>query len=309
MQARWCTPIGAAAIAVLELRGDASAMSKALGTPLPEPGGVSLRPLPGDDEGLLLRTAHDTLLVTPHGGPRIRQRLSEALRAAGVRFAADASMDWSAATSDPVTQRVLSLLPHAASDDAIPLLLAQPARWSRHGPPTASDAARGARLRRLIQAPVVAIVGVPNAGKSSLINALAGRELAAASPEAGTTRDYVSAQVTLAGLACTLLDAPGLRETADPIESRAIHAARAAIDAADLRVALAGPDQSFPTEWPDALQVRTKIDLAPTQDAWGVSARTGQGLAALAAQIRALLVPRADLESDRPFDFIGPTGP
>jgi tRNA modification GTPase len=171
------------------------------------------------------------------------------------------------------------------------------------------DAERGARLRRLIHAPTVAIVGAPNAGKSSLINALAGRELAAASPEAGTTRDYVSAQVTLAGLACTLLDAPGLRETGDPIEARAIHAARAAIDAADLRVALAGPDQSFPRDWPDALRVRTKTDRAAAHGDLGVSAHTGDGLAALAERIREILVPRADLASEQPFDFIGPTGP
>jgi len=156
---------------------------------------------------------------------------------------------------------------------------------------------------------VVAIVGLPNAGKSSLINALAGRELAAASPEAGTTRDYVSAQVTLAGLTCTLLDAPGLRATRDPIEARAIEAARAAIDAADLRIALAEPEQSFPSEWPDALRVRTKTDLAPAHADIGVSARVGDGLAALAERIRETLVPRADLESDRPFDFSGPTGP
>lgn len=309
IQARWCTPTGAAAIAVLELRAAPEVIERALGVPLPDIGGVSLRALPGEDEGLLLRTAHDTLLVTPHGGPRIRQRISDALHARGARFALQGTADWSACTSDPVMQRALALLPHVASDEALALLLAQPERWKRHGPPGAADAGRSARLRRLIHAPVVAIVGPPNAGKSSLINALAGRELAAASPEAGTTRDYVSAQVTLAGLACTLLDAPGLRETGDPIEARAIHAARAAIDAADLRVALAGPDQSFPRDWPDALRVRTKTDRAATHGDLGVSAHTGDGLAALAERIREILVPRADLASEQPFDFIGPTGP
>jgi len=309
IQARWCTPSGAAAIAVLELRGAPEALAQGLGVPLPEPGSLALRALPGEDEGLLLRTSHDTLLVTPHGGPRIRQRLSEALLARGARFTHEGAVDWSACTSDPVMRRVLALLPHAASDEALPLLLAQPERWSRCGPPGAADAARGARLRRLIHAPIVAIVGVPNAGKSSLINALAGRELAAASPEAGTTRDYVSARLTLAGLTCTVIDAPGMRETDDPIESRAIAAAHAAIVAADLRVALAAPDQPFPGAWPDALRVRTKIDLAPARDALGVSARTGEGLQELARTIRERLVPSADLALDRPFEFDGPTGP
>lgn len=309
IQARWCTPSGAAAIAVLELRGAPEAIERALGVPLPEIGAMSLRALPGEDEGLLLRTAHDMLLVTPHGGPRIRQRISESLQAHGARFARDEAADWSACTIDPVMRRVLALLPHAASDEALALLLAQPDRWRRHGPPDPRDAERSARLRRLIHAPTVAIVGEPNAGKSSLINALAGRELAAASPEAGTTRDYVSARVTLAGLTCDLLDAPGLRETADPIERRAIETARRAIAAADLRVALAAPDQTFPDAWPDALRVRTKIDLAPARDALGVSARTGEGMQELARTIRARLVPLTDLTLDRPFDFDGATGP
>jgi hypothetical protein len=309
IQARWCTPSGAAAIAVLELRGAPQALSRALGATLPEIGALSLRELPGPDEGLLLRVAHDTLLVTPHGGPRVRQRISEALLARGAHFAHEDAADWSACTDDPVMRRVLALLPHVASDDALPLLLAQPERWKRFGAPGMGDAERGARLRRLIHAPTVAIVGAPNAGKSSLINALAGRELAAASPEAGTTRDYVSARVALAGLTCNLIDAPGTRDTDDPIESRAIAAARTTIAAADLRVALAAPDQAFPDAWPDALRVRTKIDLAPAHDAMGVSAQTGTGLAELARVIRERLVPAADLRLDRPFDFVGPTGP
>ena len=309
IQARWCTPSGAAAIAILELRGAPEALAKVLGAALPETCSLALRTLPGDDEGLLLRTSQDTLLVTPHGGPRVRQRLGEALLARGARFTHEGAVDWSACTTDPVMRRVLALLPHAASDEALPLLLAQPERWARCGPPGAGDAERGARLRRLIHAPVVALVGVPNAGKSSLINALAGRELAAASPEAGTTRDYVSARITLAGLTCTVIDAPGMRETHDPIEARAIAAARAAITAADLRLALAAHDQPFPDAWPDALRVRTKIDLAPARDAPGVSARTGEGLQELARVIRGRLVPSADLALDLPFEFDGPRGP
>ena len=308
IEACWCSPTGAAAIAVLGLRGTQQGLTHALGTPPPRPGTTALRRLPIEDDALLLGLGEGSLLVTPHGGPRVRQRLTDWMLARGVRFT-DAHAAWPASIGDEVTRRMLAVLPRAASDLAVPLLLAQPERWRRHGPPGPADAERSRRLRRLVHAPTVAIVGPPNAGKSSLLNALAGREVAAAASVAGTTRDFVTTGVTLAGLACTLLDAPGLRETHDPIEARAIETARAAIARADLRLSLAAPDQAFVPEWSDALRVRTKADLGGTRGPRCVSATTGAGLSELAALVREALVPAADLADDRPFDFEGPTGP
>ena len=309
IEACWCSPTGAAAIAALLLRGTQEGLTHALGTPPPERGTTALRHLPMHDEALLIRLDERSLLVTPHGGPRIRQRLTTWLLERGVHFTDEHAADWPASVGDEVTRRMLAVLPRAASDLAVPLLLAQPERWRAHGPPGPADAPRGLRLRRLIHAPTVAIIGPPNAGKSSLLNALAGREIAAAAPIAGTTRDFVTAGVTLAGLACTLLDAPGLRDTTDAIESRAIENARIAITCADLRISLAAPDQAFLPDWPDALRVRTKTDLGGTGGELSVSAATGAGLPELAARVREALVPAADLESGRPFDFDGPTGP
>ena len=309
IEACWCSPTGAAAIAVLQLRGTPQALQGVLGVDVPAPGATALRRLAIEDEALLLRADERTLLVTPHGGPRIRQRLTAWLLERGARFGAAPAIAWPEAVGDAVTRRMLTLLPHAASDLAVALLLAQPERWRVHGPPGAGDTERSRRLRRLIHAPTVAIIGPPNAGKSSLLNALAGREVAAAAPIAGTTRDFVTAGVTLGGLACTLIDAPGLRQTTDPIEARAIETARAAIAAADLRISLAAPDQGFLPDWPDALRVRTKADLGGPRDHPCVSANTGSGLADLAARVREALVPSEDLASDRPFDFDGPTGP
>lgn len=309
IEACWCSPTGAAAIAALLLRGTQEGLTHALGTPPPETGATALRPLAIDDEALLIRLDERTLLVTPHGGPRIRQRLTTWLLERGVHFTDEQAAIWPASVGDAIARRMLAMLPRAASDLAVPLLLAQPERWRMHGPPGPADAPQGRRLRRLIHAPTVAIIGPANAGKSSLLNALAGREIAAAAPIAGTTRDFVTAGVTLAGLACTLLDAPGLRDTTDPIEAHAIENARLAITQADLRISLAAPDQAFLPDWPDALRVRTKADLGGAGGDMSVSAATGAGLPELATRIREALVPAADLASDRPFDFDGPTGP
>ena len=84
----------------------------------------------------------------------------------------------------------------------------------------------------------VAIVGPPNIGKSTLLNALAGRDAAITSDVAGTTRDVIEVRMDLAGLPVTLLDTAGLRETQDVVESIGIERARARAAAADLRVFL-----------------------------------------------------------------------
>lgn len=196
IRARWLTPPGTAALGLLQLEGED--LSGLLGTEPPEPGQIRLRTIADLDACVLARTDARTLLVTPHGGPRIRQRLTAWLLARGACFESQAS-PWAIATEDPVMRRVLETLPRAASPDALPLLLAQPGRWARHGPPGPADAERSRRLRRLVDPALVALVGPPNAGKSSLLNALAGRAAALASPEAGTTRDHVTVSVSLAG--------------------------------------------------------------------------------------------------------------
>ncbi|MEY4842480.1 MAG: hypothetical protein RJA12_1204, partial [Planctomycetota bacterium] len=96
IEARWCTPVGASAIAVLQLSGDAEALERAMDCDLPVPGATALHHAPGLDDALLLRVDERTLLVTPHGGPRLRQLWTERLLAHGARFT-DASTIWNAA--------------------------------------------------------------------------------------------------------------------------------------------------------------------------------------------------------------------
>lgn len=128
----------------------------------------------------------------------------------------------------------------------------------------------------------VAILGAPNAGKSTLLNALAGRDAAITSEIAGTTRDVIEVRMEIDGLAVTLLDTAGLRETEDQVERIGIERALARAEAADLRVFLTS---DLPIEGiaprPDDIVLPGKADLVGS----GVSGKTGQGLAELVADI------------------------
>lgn len=98
-----------------------------------------------------------------------------------------------------------------------------------------AEARRGQRLRDGLH---VVIVGRPNAGKSSLLNALAGRERAIVTAIPGTTRDVLEAAVQLGAAELTLVDTAGLRATADPVEAEGIRRARAELARADLALLL-----------------------------------------------------------------------
>jgi tRNA modification GTPase len=124
-------------------------------------------------------------------------------------------------------------------------------------------------------------VGAPNVGKSSLLNALAGRAAAIVSPHPGTTRDAVRVELVLGGVPVTLVDTAGLRETDDPIESEGIRRAREEAETADFVLAVIDADGNV-SQGPRGLVVANKVDLAaPRHGALGVSALTGQGLSAL----------------------------
>ncbi len=139
----------------------------------------------------------------------------------------------------------------------------------------------------------VAIIGAPNAGKSTLLNALAGREAAITSEIAGTTRDVIEVRMDLDGLAVTLLDTAGLRETADPVEQIGVARALARASAADLRVFLLDHDGEVLLMTPkdEDIVVQGKADVRPRNGA--VSGRTGQGLDLLVARITAVLARKA----------------
>ena len=161
-----------------------------------------------------------------------------------------------------------------------------------------TDADRG---RRLVDGLHGVIVGAPNAGKSSLLNALAGEERAIVTDIAGTTRDLLREQLVIDGVGFTLVDTAGLRESAEPVEREGIRRARAELARADLVLAVL--DDTAPGPVPDGLPDAVPVLwLHNKADASGhpiveqvrddgvhlwVSARTGAGLDGLRRRLRA----------------------
>ncbi|QBF34145.1 tRNA uridine-5-carboxymethylaminomethyl(34) synthesis GTPase MnmE [Thalassococcus sp. S3] len=131
----------------------------------------------------------------------------------------------------------------------------------------------------------VAIVGPPNAGKSTLLNMLAGREAAITSEYAGTTRDVIEVRMDLDGLPVTLLDTAGLRDTADFVESLGIEKARERASAADLRVFLVDDLTTVGMDIrDDDIVRRPKADLVQNSDG-AISGKTGEGVDLLIKEI------------------------
>ncbi len=137
----------------------------------------------------------------------------------------------------------------------------------------------------------VAIVGPPNVGKSTMLNALTGREAAIISEVAGTTRDVIEVRMDLRGLPVTLLDTAGLREATDAIEKIGVDRALERARRADLRIFLhdGGGAEGLEPEAEDIV-VRGKGDLTGEADA--VSGLTGKGLDALVERVARILEKR-----------------
>lgn len=155
-----------------------------------------------------------------------------------------------------------------------------------------NDGRRGERLRDGIR---VAIIGAPNAGKSSLLNALAARDVAIVSPEAGTTRDIIEVHLNLGGYPVILTDTAGLRETQHAIEAEGIRRARQAADNSDLKILLLdmmNHGAALPSHDEKTILVFNKTDLADNSllqkkhpEYFFVSAKTERGLPQLIAEL------------------------
>ena len=163
------------------------------------------------------------------------------------------------------------------------------------------DGGRGQRLRDGVS---IAILGPPNAGKSSLLNRLADRDVAIVSARAGTTRDVIEAHLDLAGYPVVLADTAGLRDARDELEDEGVRRALARASGADIKILVFDgarwPDLDTHTldQWDEnAITVVNKIDLGPDLNRdtplpaaakpLGLSAKTGSGIDALLARLEA----------------------
>ena len=136
---------------------------------------------------------------------------------------------------------------------------------------------------------IVVLAGPPNAGKSSLLNTLARRDVAIVSPVAGTTRDALEVRLDLEGLPVILIDTAGLRDSVDPIEAEGVRRARALVERADLVLSLRGVDSDPYRTAENAAQiaVATKADLAGIvlPGEYAISVKNGDGLPELLSAI------------------------
>jgi len=328
------TPAGAGAIAVIRLTGGLvpQFLERHFSRPVWQG-----RPVHGeiidaggtvDDAVVVVHGGGLTADISVHGGLWVTGKVLELARREGFE-----PLPWCAGgaderpvaalparyldADDEIEREMLAWLPYARTELALRVLLAQPRAWRGFlsGPaPTAAEIQRvlaDNALVHLLNPPRVVIIGVPNAGKSTLANRLIGRQRSITADMPGTTRDWVGELADAGGLAVVLVDTPGIRQTDDPLEQAALEHSAGEIGRADMvvlvldaSVPLAGQQQSLVAAFPGALRVVNKTDMPPLWDwraveALPVVATHGRGI----EELRLAIVRRFGCENpaiDRP---------
>ena len=252
--------------------------------------------------------------INIHGGSAAAKAVLELLVRCGAVVGAKRTAVESFPAAHPrwenpaIGREMLQVLPRARSELTVAAIAAQ---WSAGVSELASreatggqlrEAARGlAGMRRLLEPPEVVLAGEPNVGKSTLANALVGREVSIVHDVPGTTRDWVREPAIVDGVPVWVTDTAGLWKAPHQIDAEAVRRARRCIEEADLVVLL---HVGRPCEVPDCLsdvkvlRVAAKCDVATPNDEadMAVSALTGEGL----AELRKAIVDRIGLGGFHP---------
>jgi len=164
------------------------------------------------------------------------------------------------------------------------------------------DSGRGESLREGLR---LTILGPPNAGKSSLINALAQRDVAIVSDIPGTTRDVVEVRLNLGGYLLQVADTAGVRQTAEPIEAEGVRRALAHATGGMTLLLLDGaaenPRAGLPADLPEPdLTVWNKADLGFVRDGLSISLKTGEGVSELLKMLQQKVQHKLDSADGAP---------
>jgi tRNA modification GTPase len=321
------TPPGRGAVAVVACTGDIAILDGANGSPplcIARDGRLFQGRLINQitfarwgtdhpEDVVVCRTSDNEFEIHCHGGraavERIRNDLDESRCSTSLAVRNDQherewppelqrmlDLAWGAVTR-ATTLRTADMLLTLATEAWPGLGRLYPARGSGHFREYVGECLRWADFGRHLTEPwTVAIAGKPNAGKSSLMNALAGFQRSIVNPTPGTTRDAVTLDVAFDGWPVRLVDTAGLRISNDELESAGIERAQREIEKADLILHVCDLTDEPVEQIPNSLFVLNKLDLTPTVrwsdvDAVAVSAVTGDGIELLIERIVGRLIP------------------
>ena len=244
-QVQRVSPPGRSALAVVQLTG-AGASTALARLFRPTPRRWRSRPYYGEfigpsgdpiDDGMVLPRGDQSFLLTLHGNPLLVDDLLATFEGMGVRVVGE----WEVALATPssIERAAYRLLPTAPNAQAVGFLLEQAEeaiglrrtveRWLREGAAAKElrqVVERAPAGRALFERKRVALVGEPNAGKSTLFNVLVGAERVVASPSAGTTRDVIEELCFVGDYPVLLADGAGLRESEDELEQEGMRRLR-----------------------------------------------------------------------------------
>jgi small GTP-binding protein len=297
------TPCKTGAIAIVQLEGDIeNALPAITGINTWQLGIMKLVNIQGVDEAIAVKLQENTAQIMLHGGMQVIREFSDLCEKLELKKIDKANY---IEATDTIEAAMLETISIATSEDAIDLLLAQPPKL-RGAVRTQEDDVRSKKLDWLIIPPKIVLLGQPNTGKSTLMNALTREETSIVHPLPGATRDAVGARINCAGLVVDIYDLPGFRKSNDPIEQEAISIAKKIKQDANLHILVADNENDWINENYLAIRVSTKSDIQFREDAdLCVCAINGNGISELAALIRETLVPREDFENERPWFFTG----